>query len=101
MRVSRKRYRVLVLGLRPREFLRLQEKADRSKVRADLHDGGHIGEHGSNCVQRAQLASDSADVVLLNVNGFRHLPSGFRKEHVVFMVSGVTDALRVLSQLAG
>jgi hypothetical protein len=89
---------VVVVGLRSREFERLKQRANELNMPVDIHDGGHIGD-GSNCAQRASWASRHADVVLWNKRGSRKLSSGFRKNHVVRRVTGVTSALRALEEL--
>ncbi len=89
---------VAVLGLRWREFIRLQEKVKQLPIRVSLIYGGHLSE-GSNCSIRATQACSSANCVLWCLEGLRKLPSGFAPGYRMIRIQGVSSAFNAMKSL--
>jgi hypothetical protein len=88
-------YVVAVIGLRYKEFVRLDEKVTSRGLPISLNYAGHISD-GSNCGCRAMEAARAADLVLWQPNGTRHLPAGFVPSLPVLRVHGVSSGFNAL-----
>ncbi len=90
-------YVIAVIGLRYKEFVRLEQKVTSSGLPVSLTYAGHISD-GSNCGCRAAAAACAADLVLWQPGGTRHLPAGLVPSLAVLRVHGVSSAFDALSR---
>lgn len=89
-------YVVVVVGLRRKEFIRLDAKVTNAGLPVALTYGGHISE-GSNAGCHAEEAAQTADFVLWQPNGARHFAGGLLPALPVRRVHGVSSAFDALT----
>lgn len=90
-------YVVVVVGLRHKEFIRLDGKVTKAGLPVALIYGGHISE-GSNAGCNATAATATADLVLWQPNGARHFAGGVIPTLTARRVYGVSSAFDTLSE---
>jgi hypothetical protein len=89
-------YVVVVVGLRHKEFIRLDAKVTNAGLPVALTYGGHISE-GSNAGCHAKAAAQTADLILWQPDGARHFQGGLLPALPVRRVRGVSSAFDALS----
>jgi hypothetical protein len=89
-------YVVVVVGLRHKEFIRLDTKVTNAGLPVALTYGGHISE-GSNSGCHAEEAAQTADLILWQPNGARHFSRGLLPALPVRRVHGVSSAFDALT----
>lgn len=87
---------VVVVGLRHKEFIRLDAKVTNAGLPVALTYGGHISD-GSNAGCHAEEAAQTADLILWQPNGARHFPRGLLPALPVRRVHGVSSAYGALT----
>jgi len=89
-------YVVVVVGLRHKEFIRLDAKVTNAGLPVALTYGRHISE-GSNAGRHAEQAAQTADLILWQPNGARHFSGGLLPVLPVRRVHGVSSAFDALT----
>jgi len=90
-------YAIVVVGLRYKEFIRLDAKVTNAGFPVALTYAGHISE-GSNAGCHAKEAVHTADLILWQPDGARHFQGGLVPALPVRRVHGVSSAFDVLSR---